>query len=141
MDNLRDEKCFSSRKIDIHLLLTFWPARHYHWRIRGGTRDSRLHFVQFLSFLCKNRQKFRQKSCQTRRHSSRMRTARSSSSRRGLHQAPPPGSRPPSPRGSRHHPPPTADTPGAYIPPVDRHTPVNILPCPKLRLRAVIIGF
>ena len=25
-------------------------------------------------------------------------------------------------------------------PPVDRHTPVNILPCPKLRLRAVIKG-
>ena len=25
-------------------------------------------------------------------------------------------------------------------PPVDRHTPVNILPCPKLRLRAVIIS-
>ena len=25
-------------------------------------------------------------------------------------------------------------------PPVDRHTPVNILPCPKLRLRAVISG-
>ena len=25
------------------------------------------------------------------------------------------------------------------LPPVDRHTPVNILPCPKLRLRAVKI--
>ena len=25
-------------------------------------------------------------------------------------------------------------------PPVDRHTPVNILPCPKLRLRAVKIS-
>ena len=33
--------------------------------------------------------------------------------------------------------------PGGYLvrysPPVDRHTPVNILPCPKLRLRAVKI--
>ena len=27
--------------------------------------------------------------------------------------------------------------PGQVLPPVDRHTPVNILPCPKLRLRAV----
>ena len=26
----------------------------------------------------------------------------------------------------------------AGIPPVDRHTPVNLLPCPKLRLRAVM---
>ena len=29
--------------------------------------------------------------------------------------------------------------PGQVLPPVDRQTPVNILPCPKLRLRAVII--
>ena len=36
------------------------------------------------------------------------------------------GSPPGSPPGSRH-------------PPVDRHTPVNILPCPKLRLWAVKI--
>ena len=50
-------------------------------------------------------------------HSSRMRTARSSS--RG-------GSPPGAPPGTMH-------------PPVDRHTPVNILPCPKLRLRAVNI--
>ena len=28
--------------------------------------------------------------------------------------------------------------PGQVLCPVDRHTPVNILPCPKLRLRAVI---
>ena len=27
--------------------------------------------------------------------------------------------------------------PGQVLPPVDRHTPVNLLPCPKLRLRAV----
>ena len=27
--------------------------------------------------------------------------------------------------------------PGQVLPPVDRHTPVNILPCPKLRLRVV----
>ena len=34
--------------------------------------------------------------------------------------------------------------PGQVLPspsPVDRHTPVNILPCPKLRLRAVINYF
>ena len=29
--------------------------------------------------------------------------------------------------------------PGQVLSPVDRHTPVNILPCPKLRLRAVIM--
>ena len=52
-------------------------------------------------------------------------------------QAPPGISTPPQ---SRHHP-----GPGTPLqapprqPPVDRHTPVNILPCPKLRLRAVII--
>ena len=43
-----------------------------------------------------------------------------------------------------HHPPGPctplgADTPWTmHPPPMDRHTPVNILPCPKLRLRAVI---
>ena len=68
----------------------------------------------------------------TRMHSSRMRSARSSSRPGGLHQAPPSGTRhppqdqaPPPPSGTRHP------------LPVDRHTPVNILPCPKLRLRAV----
>ena len=30
--------------------------------------------------------------------------------------------------------------PDQVLPPVDRHMPVNILPCPKLRLRAVING-
>ena len=63
-----------------------------------------------LAFLNSNR---------TRMHSSRMHTAHSSSRPGGLHQAP-------SPRPGTHPP-----------PPVDRHTPVNILPCPKLRLRAV----
>ena len=29
--------------------------------------------------------------------------------------------------------------PGTRHPPVDKHTPVNILPCPKLRLRSVIM--
>ena len=64
-------------------------------------------------------------------HSSGMRTARSSSR--------PGGSTPGTPKsGSRH-------SPGAGMPPdqappsVDRHTPVNILPYPKLRLRAVKI--
>ena len=38
---------------------------------------------------------------------------------------------------SRHSP--GADTPTPGPSPVDRHTPVNILPCPKLRLRAVKI--
>ena len=139
----------------------------------------------------------RQKQKKTRMHSSRMRTARSSSRAGGLHQAPPqdqppractlPGSRPPleqAPPGtgtpqdqtpgsrypprSRHTPweqahpwsrhpsvgrhPPGAGTPPEqapprdqtipsprrrHPPPVDRHTPVNILPCPKLRVRAV----
>ena len=35
-------------------------------------------------------------------------------------------------------PPRTRHLPGPGTPPVDRHTLVNILPCPKLRLRAVI---
>ena len=34
--------------------------------------------------------------------------------------------------------PPGAAPPGAATPPMDRHTPVNILPCPKLRFRVVI---
>ena len=88
-----------------------------------------------------------------------MRTARSSS-RGGLHQAPPqeqvPPDQPPSwtsPSGpgtlSRDQalpgpgtpqdqaPPRSRHPPGAGTPPVDRHTLVNILPCPKLRLRVV----
>ena len=32
---------------------------------------------------------------------------------------------------------PLEEVPPGVEPPVDRHTPVNILPCPKLRLRAV----
>ena len=46
-------------------------------------------------------------------------------------------SQPGTPR-TRHRPDQAPPTPGAGTPPVDRHTPVNILPCPKLRLRAVI---
>ena len=64
-----------------------------------------------------------------------MRTARSSSGRTGLHWVPPWEQTPPG-----DHAPPRlgADTPREQTPPpVDRHTPVNILPCPKLRLRAV----
>ena len=68
----------------------------------------------------------------TRIHSSRMRTARSSSRPGGLHQAPPNWDQTP-----RDQAPPTRHPPGPGTPPVDRHTPVNILPCPKLRLRAV----
>ena len=61
-------------------------------------------------------------------HSSRMRTARSSSRPGGvLHQAPHPESGIP----------PEQIPPGPGTPPVDRQTPVNILPCRKLRLRAV----
>ena len=45
--------------------------------------------------------------------------------RGGLHQAPPRIRHPPGDQA---------------LPTVDRHTPVNILPCPKLRLRAVKIG-
>ena len=59
----------------------------------------------------------------TRMHSSRMRTARSSSRQGG-------GGFPPGTPGTR--------PPRTSPPLVDRHTPVNILPCPKLRLRAVI---
>ena len=47
-------------------------------------------------------------------------------------QAPPPETR--HPPGTRHPP------PGPGTPTVDRHTPVNILPCPKLRLRVVKMG-
>ena len=87
----------------------------------------------------------------TRMHSSRMHTACSSSCG-GLSQTPPPPEQAPDP-GSRQPPgpdplPPGAGTPpaphqdqtppGAGTPPVDRHAPVNILPCPKLRLRAVM---
>ena len=35
---------------------------------------------------------------------------------------------------------PGGGVPGQVLPPVDRHTPVNILPCPQLRLRAVNIS-
>ena len=85
-------------------------------------------------------------------HSSRMRTACSSSRPGGAppgtprEQIPPQdqaslGSRylPPGPGtpGTRH--PPGARPPDQAPPLVDRHTPVNILPCPKPRLRAIII--
>ena len=40
---------------------------------------------------------------------------------------------------TRHPPGPSTLLPSDQAPPlVDRHTPVNLLPCPKLRLRAVI---
>ena len=75
----------------------------------------------------------------TRMHSSRMRTTRSSSHQGDLHQAPPP-TRPPQsrhPSQGRHTTPLGFAPPRDQTPPVDRHTSVNILPCPKLRLRAV----
>ena len=67
----------------------------------------------------------------TRVHSSKMRTARNSNRRGG-------GGSPPGTPWTRHpsvtrHPHP----PGLGTLPVDRHTPVNILPCPKLHLWAV----
>ena len=86
-------------------------------------------------------------------HSSRMRTARSSN-RRGVSTRHLPGTRhppwdqtPPGPDPLWDQAPPLWDQappgPGTHLwdqaPPVDRQTPVNILPCPKLRLRAVII--
>ena len=55
-------------------------------------------------------------------HSSRMRTARSSSRPGGV--------------STKH--PRDQNPPGPDTPPVYRHTPANLLPCPKLRLRAVI---
>ena len=75
------------------------------------------------------------KKSMTRMHSSRMHTARSSS-RWGW-------SPPSNPPGTRHPldqtPPPRPGTYQTRHPPVDRQTPVNILPCPKLCLRAVKI--
>ena len=74
---------------------------------------------------------------QTRMHSSRMCTARSSGRLGGacfgggLPQALPR----PDPLGAGIPP------PESRHPAMDRHTPVNILPCPKLRLRAVITSF
>ena len=81
----------------------------------------------------------------TRMHSSRMRTARSSSRRGegGLHQAPSRTMhlRDHAPPWTMHPRSPVPGTPREQAPPaVDRHTSVNILPCPKLRLRAVING-
>ena len=97
--------------------------------------------VQFLSFSCS----FLQKFDQTRMHSSRMRTARSSSRLGGgsppgtpLRSRPSPGSRSPcdqAPPGTRH-PPHRPDTP-----PVNRITDTcKNITFKQLRLRAVIIG-
>ena len=86
------------------------------------------------------------KSLKTRKHSSRMRTARFSDSGEGRVCPTPHGGRPP-PRGCR---PPSGDSippeadppggrpPGGRSPAMDRQTPVKILPCPKLSLHAVI---
>ena len=63
-------------------------------------------------------------------HSSRMRTARSLPYR-GVSLTDPPGQRPPSGQN-----PPSGQRPP---PPVDRQTPVKLLPCLKLRLWAVTI--
>ena len=73
----------------------------------------------------------------TRMHSSRMRTARSSSRPGGAHQAPPLRTRhpPPGTRPLRTRPPPGPGSP----PPVNRITDTcKTLPSAKLRLRAVI---
>ena len=80
-------------------------------------------------------------------HSSRMRTARSSSCPAGVNQAPAPLPQEQAPR-TRHppgvgppgssHPPPQSSPPSRH-PPGSRHPPLNILPCPKLRLRVVKI--
>ena len=64
---------------------------------------------------------------QTRMHSSRMLTASSLQYRRG--------------RGSIQGITLSGRPPRTETPPFDRQTPVIILSCPKLRLRAVIIGF
>ena len=102
------------------------------WRIQrwGDARNVCPPHLGLISFS----RSFRLKICLIRMHSSRMRTARSSS------RPAPPRSRHPwtrHPPGSRH--PPRPGAPPEQTPLVDRHTPVNILPCPKLRLRAVII--
>ena len=84
----------------------------------------------------------------TRMHSSRIRTVCSSADLGGLHQAIPleqahppeqvaPGAGTPlgpdNPPGTRQPPRDQAQLP------VDRHTPVNMLPCPRLRLQVVKI--
>ena len=104
------------------------------WRLKG-TRAPFL--VQFLSFSCS----FQQKLCQTRMHSSTMRTARSSSHLGG--GSPPPWEQTP----LEQKPPPGAGTPGAGTP-RSRHPPCeqnhrrlwkyNLAPT---SLRAVIIGW
>ena len=103
------------------------------WRIQrwGDARNVCPPHLGLISFS----RSFRLKICLIRMHSSRMRTARSSSrpappppEQALLDQAPPWEQAPPQTR-----------RPPEQTPPVDRHTPVNILPCPKLRLRAVII--
>ena len=94
-----------------------------------------------------------------RMHSSRIRTARTNShlggspdptleqtplgigtpgTRHPRDQAPPPPG-PGIPLGPGTHSPSTRHHTGPGTPLVDRHTPVNLLPCPKLRLRAVKI--
>ena len=74
----------------------------------------------------------------TRMHSSRMRTARSSSRPGGLHKEPPLGTRPaagpdtpwdqapPRDQTPPWYQTPKDQTPKVHSPPVDRHTPVNI---------------
>ena len=70
-------------------------------------------------------------------HSSRKRTARSSSRPGGSPSGTPPDQAPhPTPQNQTPQGPGTP--PGPDPPPLDRMTGVNILPCPKLRLRAVI---
>ena len=75
-------------------------------------------------------------------HSSRMRTARSSSRLGVSTMHPPRADTPPpgqcTPESRHHHPGSRPPRDHAHTPAVDRHMPVNILPCPKLRLRAVI---
>ena len=56
-----------------HICSEQWLITNPSADLRGGTRDTRPLLVQFISCSCN----FRQKLCQTRMHSSRMRTGRS----------------------------------------------------------------
>ena len=85
------------------------PKRGYQWHPPQRRTDVLQKFILKKTYpvIFPKTRTFRKTHISTRMHSSRMRTARSSS-RLGRHPLP-----------------------------VDTHTPVNILPCPKLRLRAV----
>ena len=128
--------------------MTINVFKYLYWKAKCGCRKQTLTDTKL--------------AIKTRMHSSRMRTARSSSHLGGVSTRHPPGTRPPcnqtappeqapqdqeplgpgTPPRIRHPPgtrPPGAGPPGTRHPPwTEWQTGVKILPCPKLRLRAVI---